>query len=1438
MESQANIGASSTESLKYKQSIIRSESPESTGTGQWGEQSPGARVNVEKAINEFEDLKRELSQPASTRSAQLPDEEEGEVTGNSMFVDLEEYLTRANREASESGIIPKRIGVRFRDLTVQGSGSGFLFARTFADELLGLFGKDIFDYIRFSLFGKKPPIKNIIQGFSGVVKPGEMLLVLGNPGSGRQVDYSGLGFESAKKEYRGEILYNSEEDIHLPTLTVRQTVRFALKTKTPSKRIPGTSRGDFVEQMLELFVKMFGMKHTVNTIVGNQFTRGVSGGERKRVSIMEALASRATINAFDNSTRGLDSSTAVDYIRSLRILTSLTKSTTVVTLYQAGEQIYKEFDKVCVIDSGRQIFYGKASEARAYFEELGFKFIPGTTTADFLTSITNPFERRPRADFDGKLPSSPEEFEATFRKSRFWDGVQKELLEYDAEIGGDAEKFTQAVKENKSKLTRSSSPYTVSFIMQVWYLLQRELQVIWQDQVGLRSRYINTIVCALLTGSLAYNIPKTTAGSYIMGGALFFNLIIIGWMQLFEAIQMTLGRTITAKQVNFAFYRPSAQIIAKTIADFPILAIQSSIFTIVLLFVFTTAVCTTAFYRAVGVFSRDINATIRMGFLGLNITAVFSGYMQPFNVMKSWGYKWIYYGSPFAYAQEALMVNQYDGMQIPCAPAHLIPGVPGASIENQICFFTGAEAGASSVNGTKWLLEQLGYERAHVWRNFGIILAFTVGYIIIAMIGIEYLTWGSGGGSMKVFVKRSNAKKATEGSLPTTEKQAGEDTTNHSANGNALQPIQTTKSVIQGQSSIFTWDNLNYTVPIPGSPPKQVLHDIHGYVMPGRLTALMGPSGAGKTTLLDTLSQKSRVGVVSGDMLVDGKRLRADFQRNTGFVEQMDIHDGTATVREALRFSALLRQPATVSKQEKFKFVEDIIKLLELEKLADALIGEPGFGLSVEERKRVTIGVELAAKPETLLFLDEPTSGLDSTGALSIVRFLRKLADESNLAILCTIHQPSAILFRNFDNILLLSQGKQVYFGPIGTNGSAVIDYFQRNGAPKAHLDDNPAEYILETTRASSRNADWGAIWASSPESKAVKEEIRAIAEERSQLPDRRTEIALEYGMSFIEQVKAVTERVWKNYWRDPNYGYSAIFSNLSTALIAGVLFFQSGNTVLEMQSRGFSLFLIIVLSPLIASGVQPKYLTFRMLYEARERNSKIYSAPALITAMHLCQIPYAILGTLFFFFPWYYMVGMATETSRAGYQFLFILLFEIWIAPFGMWIAAMCPDLTIMSIVNPFLFVVTNAFNGILVPYDALETFYRSWIYWANPLTHLVRGTMSNILHDVQVECSSKELVQFTPPQGMTCTQYAGDWLKNTSGYMMETAEGMCDYCVYKDGDEYMKTVNLDFNLRWRDLGIFCIFIFTNMALVYILHWAFREFHWKKFFRRVLGRN
>jgi ABC-type multidrug transport system ATPase subunit len=190
-----------------------------------------------------------------------------------------------------------------------------------------------------------------------------------------------------------------------------------------------------------------------------------------------------------------------------------------------------------------------------------------------------------------------------------------------------------------------------------------------------------------------------------------------------------------------------------------------------------------------------------------------------------------------------------------------------------------------------------------------------------------------------------------------------------------------------------------------------------------------GVSGAGKTTLLDVLATRVTMGVVSGNTHIDGKATDASFQHRVGYVQQQDLHLNTMTVREALEFSALLRQSAEIPRQDKLSYVEQVIDMLDMQEFSDAVIGVPGEGLNVEQRKRLTIGVELAARPQLLVFLDEPTSGLDSQTSWAICDLIEKLT-ASGQAVLCTIHQPSAMLFQRFDRLLLLAPGgKTVYFG-------------------------------------------------------------------------------------------------------------------------------------------------------------------------------------------------------------------------------------------------------------------------------------------------------------------------------------------------------------------------------------------------------------------------
>jgi ATP-binding cassette subfamily G (WHITE) protein 2 (SNQ2) len=290
---------------------------------------------------------------------------------------------------------------------------------------------------------------------------------------------------------------------------------------------------------------------------------------------------------------------------------------------------------------------------------------------------------------------------------------------------------------------------------------------------------------------------------------------------------------------------------------------------------------------------------------------------------------------------------------------------------------------------------------------------------------------------------------------------------------------------------VFTWEGVSYHVPVSDGT-RQLLSDVYGYVRPGTLTALMGASGAGKTTCLDVLAKRKGIGVVRGDILVNGHPTGPDFARSTAYAEQMDVHEGTATVREAMRFSAYLRQPFDVPKEEKNAHVEETIDLLELHDFADAIV----HSLDPAARKRLTIGVELASKSGLLLFLDEPTSGLDAQSARNFIRVLRRLADQGQ-AILCTVHQPSSLLFESFDRLLLLENGGHTaYFGDIGPNSRVVRGYFARYGAicPQGA---NIAEYMLDATGAGIAprigHCDWKDIWLASPEFQLVRKEIREL---------------------------------------------------------------------------------------------------------------------------------------------------------------------------------------------------------------------------------------------------------------------------------------------------------------------------------------------------------
>lgn len=664
------------------------------------------------------------------------------------------------------------------------------------------------------------------------------------------------------------------------------------------------------------------------------------------------------------------------------------------------------------------------------------------------------------------------------------------------------------------------------------------------------------------------------------------------------------------------------------------------------------------------------------------------------------------------YTFESLMVSQFRGVEISCDPADVVPsGVPGAEEQYQSCAIQGGRPGSLTIRGEDYIEVNYGY--SHLWPYLGYQFCFLIGYLLFTAFAAEYLNSTASSGGVTIFAK---TKKGLEKAKQTEKELTGDIESGPGQNVNEKRQDKKDVDVgaIKPSVADFTFKNVSYTVQTPDGE-KRLLDNITGYIKPGTITALMGASGAGKTTLLNTLSQRMSTGVVTGDMLIDGKPLELNsFQRGTGYVQQGDLHDAFATVRESIEFSAILRQPRETPREDVLAYVDQIINLLELQDLEDAVIGTPGAGLGVEQRKRVTIAVELAAKPDVLLFLDEPTSGLDSQSAYSIGRFMNKLADAGQ-AILCTIHQPSSLLFTEFfDRLLLLSPGgKVVYQGPVGNNGDAIVEYFKRIGARTCEDHENVAEYAIEMIAlgkdAHGKPLDFSQSFKHSDESREIEEEVDKITSEKAQQPREMSKaMTRTYSQPFAVQAKLLIERMSRNYWRDSSYTYSQLFITVTVAILNGFLFFKIGTSQTNLRERTFSAFLLLLLPPFTIVSAAPKYFVSHQLFISRESLSKVYSWQAFVISYLTAELPYALLNAVIYFvisyFPiaWSYTSGGGFRLgSPAGLTFVLTIAAFIYSTWMAAWMCTMSPSPKVVMNIMPFIIILLFFINGIFLNYD-----------------------------------------------------------------------------------------------------------------------------------------
>lgn len=559
----------------------------------------------------------------------------------------------------------KRLGVTWQNLTVKGVGTD----AAIQENVLSQFN------IPAQIKGgrSKPSLNTIIDNSHGCVKPGEMLLVLGRPGAGcttllkmlanrrlgyaevtGDVKYGSMDAKEAQK-YRGQIVMNTEEELFFPTLSVRQTMDFATRMKVPYHLPEGVSKPEEYQQAnRDFLLRSMGIEHTIDTRVGNEFVRGVSGGERKRVSIIETMATRGTIMCWDNSTRGLDASTALEYTRCIRAMTDVLGLSSIVTLYQAGNGIYDLFDKVLLLDEGKQIYYGPMHQAKPFMEDLGFIYTDGANIADYLTGVTVPTERRIKPGYEDRFPRTNKAILAEYEKTTIKSDM---VAEYNYPDTEDAKAYTKEFQETvqyeKHPSLPKGSPLTVDLFTQIKAAIIRQYQLLWGDKSTFFITQGSTVSMALIAGSLFYNAPDNSSGLFSKGGSIFFALLYNALLAMSEVTNSFSARPVLAKHRGFALYHPAAFCLAQIAADLPLLFVQVTLWSVPAYWmtglqgtasafftfwaiIFASAICMTAFFRMVGAAFPTFDAASQVSGFMISAYIMYVGYMIPKPNMHPW----------------------------------------------------------------------------------------------------------------------------------------------------------------------------------------------------------------------------------------------------------------------------------------------------------------------------------------------------------------------------------------------------------------------------------------------------------------------------------------------------------------------------------------------------------------------------------------------------------------------------------------------------------------------------------------------------------------------------------------------------------------------------------------------------------------------------------
>ncbi|KAJ4749523.1 ABC transporter G family member 36 [Rhynchospora pubera] len=884
--------------------------------------------------------------------------------------------------------------------------------------------------------------------------------------------------------------------------------------------------------------------------------------------------------------------------------------------------------------------------------------------------------------------------------------------------------------------------------------IEREILVMKRNSFVYIFKSCQLILMAFIASTVFFRTSmhhESVPDGGIYMGALFYSILLIMFNGLSE-VALTISKLpVFFKQRDLLFYPAWTYTLPSWILKIPISFIEVGawVFTVYYVIGFDPSIkrfvkqyiilvavnqMSTGLFRSAGGMARDMVVAYTFGSFELLIFMVLGGFILSRENIKKW-WIWGYWISPLMYAQNAISTNEFFGHNW----EKILPG-------------------STEALGVQVLKSRGVFPKAN-WYWIGLVglLVFVFLFNALYTLALTYLKpFGKAQPTISeeaLREKHANLTGEVVGSL--FKGDALENNASISVHDVKDPGPRNKGMVLPFKPLALTFDNIRYSVDMPAEMRAQgvqedrlvLLKGISGSFRPGVLTAVMGVSGAGKTTLMDVLSGRKTGGHVEGCIMVSGyPKEQATFARISGYCEQNDIHSPHVTVHESLMFSAWMRLPIDIKLATRKMFVEEVMNLVELNSLRDSLVGLPDVnGLSTEQRKRLTIAVELVANP-SIIFMDEPTSGLDARAAAIVMRAVRNTVDTGR-TVVCTIHQPSIDIFEAFDELLLMKRGgEEVYVGPLGCHSSQLIQYFESiEGVCKIKDGYNPATWMLEVTTLAQEEAlgiNFSEVYKISDLYQRNKDLIKKLSVPSPNSKDLH--FKTKYSQPFYIQFMACLWKQSWSYWRNPPYTAVRFFFTTIIAVLFGTIFWNVGSKTGRRQdlfnAMGSMYASVMFIGVQNASSVQPVVSIERTVFY-REKAAGMYSAFPHAFGQVAVEIPYLFVQAAVYAIIVYPMIGFEWTTAKFFWYFFFMYFILLYYTFYGMVTVGLTPNYKVASIVSASFYSAWNLFSGFFIPRPRVPAWWR-WYVWICPVAWTLYGLVSSQFGDVQNTMEGGETV------------------------------------------------------------------------------------------------